>query len=116
MGEGPVHPVEVLTHVLDEEDRAGEIGEPRRADQTLKQGEIAPCQWTLGGSTAQRDDTVLLGNQDARRSRKSAQAASWLAPGEDPLEVLAAECRHAGPSYRSVKGDHAGGAAYRIEK
>jgi hypothetical protein len=36
MGQSAVDPVEVFTHILQEQDCTGKVGEPRRADQTLQ--------------------------------------------------------------------------------
>ena len=59
VGQHPVDAVEVLVHVLEEQQRPVEVGEVGRADQALQQGEVAARERPLGDAAADRDDAVL---------------------------------------------------------
>jgi hypothetical protein len=60
LGKNPIDPVEVLADVLKKQERARQFGEPRRADQTLKQSQIAASKRALGNSTGNGDYPVFL--------------------------------------------------------
>ncbi len=101
MGEHPVHPIEILTHVLEEEDGAVEIREVRRADQALQQREVAAGERSFGHAAVQGRDPVVTGKQDIRRIGQPAKPPGGLRGPEDPLEVPAGEGRHRDPGHRA---------------
>ena len=56
VGQHPVDPVEILAHVFQEEQCAVEVGEVRRADEALEQGEVAAGERPFGHAAAHGDD------------------------------------------------------------
>src|SRR5215210_3788129 len=63
VSEHSVDPVELFTHILEEEDGAAELRAVRSSDQALEQAQVTADERTLGFATAQGDDAVVAGNQ-----------------------------------------------------
>ena len=107
VGQHAVDPVQVLAHVLEEEEGTVEIGKVGRADQALEQGEVAAGKRAVRDPAAHGDDPVLLRDQYVRRRRQRLQQARRLGRGEHPREMPAAEPRHRGAGGGRVEGDDA---------
>ena len=97
MGEHAVHPVQILVHLLQDENRADEIGKPSRADEALEQRKIATGEGPLGDP---------LAHGDHRLARYELERPCGLGARQHSLEVASAERGHRLAGDRSVVGDH----------
>ena len=89
MRQHAVDPIHLLADVLEEEDRAAQIGHEPRADEALDQAEISADERPVRDSLRQRDHAVLPRNERMLVLRKAREAAGCLRLHEHPLEVRA---------------------------
>ncbi len=106
--EHAIDPVERLSHVLEEEDRADEVGEESRADEALEQRQVAADQRPLGHALTQRHDAILPRGLHTGRLRQALEPSGRLRIAQHLVEVPEAELGHRVPRRGAMKGHHAG--------
>jgi hypothetical protein len=112
----PIHSVEILSDVFDEENGALEIREIGCPNESLEEGQIPACEWTFGRAGSQGHDPSLACSEHIVRGPNSAQTPSWRRVPNRTFEVLAAEPREICARNRAVERDDPGDAGHRVQE